>query len=165
VQPFLVPALLRQVHAQLYTTIDRDGVCLQGTDYTCGPAASVTALRILGIRAGEGELAVAMATSNLTGTDPDTLAVALSERYGPQGLSCRFRYFRNIQELREAGLVVAVVKFGFLVDHYVTVLQVTDEQVVIGDPVAGKRSFSHDQFSERWRSCGIVLKRSAQKKE
>src|SRR3954451_22222601 len=61
--PFLMPALLWHRMGSLHTRIDDDGVCRQTTPYTCGPAASVTALHCLGIEATEAELARAMATS------------------------------------------------------------------------------------------------------
>lgn len=49
----LVQAQLRS----LPTRVDPDGVCLQNTPYTCGPAAAVTALRRLRLPAEESELA------------------------------------------------------------------------------------------------------------
>jgi len=54
VWPFLTPAFNRNQLAGLQTRINGDGVCLQNTDYTCGPAAAVTALRKLGLPAREG---------------------------------------------------------------------------------------------------------------
>src|SRR5580692_146333 len=49
--PFLAPAFNRTYLASLTTRMDRDGVCLQNTGYTCGPASAVTALRRLGFPA------------------------------------------------------------------------------------------------------------------
>ena len=45
VWPFLAPAFNRAELEAIKTRIDPEGVCLQNTDYTCGPAAAVTALR------------------------------------------------------------------------------------------------------------------------
>ena len=67
--------------------------------------------------------------------------------------------FKSIEELRSAGLTLAVVKYGFLVDHWVTVLQVTDTEVVIADPLAGLDRQSYEEFAKRWRYEGIVLHR------
>jgi hypothetical protein len=58
VLPFLVPALIKDDLSNLRTRFDSDGICRQTTDYTCGPAAAVTALGKLGLTAEEGELAV-----------------------------------------------------------------------------------------------------------
>jgi len=53
---------------------------------------------------------------------------------------------------------VAVVKFGLLVDHYVTVLDVNGAEVTVGDPLHGRQSLTHDAFAKRWRKRGIVFR-------
>jgi hypothetical protein len=161
VWPFLIPALDRDDLAQLQTRMDPNGICLQTTDYTCGPAAAVTALRKLGFPAEEGKLAILSETSSVTGTPPDMLAEALQKAYGNDGLVAECRPFKDISELKQAGLTLAMVKYAFLVDHWVTVLQVTDSQVVIGDPLAGKVAMSYEDFSRKWRYVGIVLERKS----
>lgn len=157
--PLLTPMFNRKQLATLQTRINNEGVCLQNTEYTCGPAAAVTALRRLGLPAEEGPLAIASYTSSETGTQPDILAEALQKEYGRNGLSADYRTFKNIAELKQAGLTLVVVKFGFMVDHWVTVLEVTDSQVVIGDPLNGLEKISCDEFLQKWRFEGIVLKR------
>jgi hypothetical protein len=159
VWPFLAPAFNRQQLANLTTRIGRDGVCLQNTDYTCGPAAAVTALRRLGFEAEEGELAILAHTSSATGTPPDILAQTLQMRYGKEGLVCEYRLFKNVAELEASGLTLAVVKFNFMVDHYVTVLKVDDQRVTVGDPLNGLTELPQKQFGEEWRYCGIVMRR------
>ncbi len=69
------------------------------------------------------------------------------------------RVFKDILELRQAGLTLAVIKFNLLEDHWVAVLEVTDSEVVVGDRVAGRTRLSHDKFRQRWRFMGIVLER------
>jgi hypothetical protein len=98
-------------------------------------------------------------TSSTTGTSSDLLAETLKDEYGKAGLVVEYRPFKNISELKEAGLTIAVVKFGFLVDHYVTVLGVTDSEVIVGDPLGGLDRMSHEEFLKKWRFEGIVLKR------
>ena len=71
VWPFLAPAFNRGYLSRLQTRVDADGVCHQSNDYTCGPAAAVTALRKLGFPAEEGEIAILAHTSTAIGTDPD----------------------------------------------------------------------------------------------
>jgi ABC-type bacteriocin/lantibiotic exporter with double-glycine peptidase domain len=119
----------------------------------------VTALRKLGLPAEEGRLAIASYTSSETGTQPDILAEALQKEYGQKGLSAEYRTFKNIDELKQAGLTLVVVKFGFMTDHWVTVFEVTDSQVVIGDPLNGLEKISCEEFLQKWRFEGIVLKR------
>jgi hypothetical protein len=157
--PFVSPAISRKHLSSLTTQCDRDGICLQSTDYTCGPAASVTALRRLGLPAEEGELAVLAHTSNATGTPPDMLWTTLRKRYAETGLECDYRHFRSIDELKNGGITIAVIKFGPLVDHYVTVLEVTDTTVTVGDPLKGKVPYTRAEFAREWRYLGIVLRR------
>ncbi len=158
VWPLLAPAFNHRELAALRTRVDADGVCLQGTGYTCGPAAAVTALRRLGLPAEEGELALLAHTSAASGTQPDVFADILRQRYAAQGLSVEYRPFRDLEELRQAGLTLAVVKFALFIDHYVTVLEVTADSVVIGDPLSGRERLSREEFVRRWRFNGVVLR-------
>lgn len=161
VLPFLAPAFVRDQLTNLQTKFDSDGICFQSTDYTCAPAAAVTALKRLGFSAQEGELAILSHTSPVAGTLLGCLRTALENRYGGDGLQCRHRYFDSIDQLKNAGLTLAVVKDAFLSDHCVTVLEVSDRTVLVADPVKGKQLMSHEQFKKVWRFSGIVLKRDA----
>lgn len=158
--PFLAPAFNRGYLAQLKTRVDGDGICLQSNDYNCGPAAAVTALRKLGLPAEEGQIAILAHTSFLIGTDPDVLARTLQKHYGKDGLVAEFRAFKNIGELKDAGLTLVVVKFSFLVDHFLTVLEVGEGKIVVGDPLYGLKTLSTDEFRREWLYEGVVLKRT-----
>ena len=160
VMPFLWPALSRPRLERLETKLDGDGVCRQTTSYTCGPAAAVTALGQLGINATESELALAMYTSPALGTATDVLATALQDRYGPDGLSCEYRWFDSLDDLPRGTPVLAVVKFSFMVDHFVAVLEVGKDRIVVADPAAGRLTYTRAQFEQRWRSKGVVLRRT-----
>lgn len=155
--PLFSPWLARSALRQITTRLDSNGVCLQSTDYTCGPASAVTALRRLGLPAEESELALLAETSSFTGTDPSILASRLQQLYGPQGLHCEYRYFRSAQELPTGAFLLAVVKFGFLVDHYVTVLASDASSVTIGDPLNGLQRLTPAEFGRRWRQVGVVV--------
>ena len=157
VMPFVLPALVRKELAALVTKIDPDGVCLQQTSYTCGPAAAVTGLHKLGLPGEEGQLAIWSQTSQF-GTTPDALADALRSHYGADGLEVRYQRFQKVADLKQRGITLAVVKYDFMVDHFVTVLGVTDHEVIVGDPLSGKTAYSYNEFSKLWRFCGITLK-------
>ena len=157
--PFLAPMVDRRQLSHLQTNVDQNGICLQGTAYTCGPAAAVTALRKLRLPAEEGQIAILSCTSDLQGTPTDMLADGLQSEYGKDGLVVKCRGFKNISELKQAGLTLAVIKYSLLEDHWVTVLEVTDSEVVVGDPLAGLTRLPYDEFCKRWRFIGIVLNR------
>ncbi len=158
--PFLAPAFNRDKLAALKTRIDSDGVCLQNTDYTCGPAAAVTALRRLGLFAEESEIAILCKTSTAMGTPPDILCRTLENRYGPDRLTCDYRAFTSVAELKRTGYTLALMKFAFLLDHYVAVLDVDDQSVTVGDPLNGKRTLTLGEFARQWRFVGVALRRS-----
>ena len=151
----------RKELSHLHTNINSDGVCIQTTDYTCGPAAAVTALRHLGLSAEEGRIAILSETSSIAGTPPDMLAEALQDEYGKDGLIAECRTFKNVAELRQTGITLAVVKFTFLVDHWVAVLQITDSEVIVGDPTGGFMKLSYSDFEQKWRFVGVILKRKS----
>ena len=164
VLPFLAPALNRSYLAGLKTRVDSDGVCRQSNDYTCGPAAAVTALRKLGFPAEEGEIAILAHTSSLTGTEPDVLAKELRKRYGPDGLIAEFHAFRDLAELRRAGLTVAVMEFNSLQDHCVTIMGMETNRILVGDPLLGLTSVSSEEFESKWLHAGIELRRVSPQK-
>jgi len=162
IYPFIAPMVDRPQLSQLRTSMDKDGICHQTTEYTCGPAAAVTALRRLGFKADEGQLAILSCTSFQEGTPEDMLADGLNRQYGGQGLSATCRVFKDITELKDAGLTLAIIKYGFMVDHWVTVLQVTDTEVTVGDPLGGLEHLSYAEFAEKWRIIGIVVKKKTE---
>jgi len=159
VLPFLVPALIKDHLSNIKTRLGYNGVCFQSTDYTCGPAAAVTALGKLGLSAEEGELAVLSHTSPVAGTLPACLSSALQNRYGPAGLKCKYRRFDSIEQLKNAGFTLIMVRDSFLLDHCLAVLEVSDNTITVADPMAGMMSIPYEQFRKIWRFSGIVLER------
>lgn len=158
VLPFLVPAFIKDHLSNIKTRLNSQGICFQSTNYTCGPAAAVTALGKLGLSADEGELAILSHTSPVAGTLPACLSSALQSRYGAAGLKCQYRHFDSIEQLRNAGVTLAMVRDTFLLDHCLAVLEVSDHTVTVADPIAGTKLISHEQFEKIWRFSGIVLK-------
>ncbi len=159
--PFLVPALIKDQLSNLTTRFDRNGICRQTTNYTCGPAAAVTALGKLGLSAEEGEIAILSHTSPVAGTLPTMLCSALQNRYGSEGLKCKYRRFDSIDQLRKAGVTLAVVRDAFLVDHCLVVLEVLDHAVAVADPVTGVELMPYEKFEKIWRFSGIVMERDS----
>jgi predicted double-glycine peptidase len=161
VWPFAGSAANRCYLASLPTRFDRDGICLQSTDYTCGPAAAVTALKHLGIRADEGAIAIAAHSSSAIGTPPDMLRDALLQLYSTNGLDCELRYFSQLSDLPKGQPTMAVIKYSFLEDHYVVILGITKRFVLVADSNRGRIAYSHEAFMKRWRKLGIVLSRAS----
>ena len=160
VWPFAASALNRKELLAMPTRLDEDGVCMQSTDYTCGPAAAVTALRQFGLYGQEGRIAVASFSSSAIGTPPDLLCEGLQKLYSRQGLKSELRYFRSLAELPAGQPVLAVIKYKLTEDHYVVILEVTPDYVVVADSNLGKVAYHHEYFMERWRKLGIVMSRA-----
>lgn len=160
VLPFLVPAVIKDRLANLPTVFNSKGICIQGTNYTCGPAAAVTALGKLNLRGYEGELAILAHTSPVAGTLPSCLSDALERKYGSAGLKCKYKHFDTVSELKNSKVTLAVVKSAFMVDHCVVILDVSNGQVTVADPVLGEITMSYEQFEEKWQFSGIVLSRT-----
>lgn len=137
-----------------------DGVCRQQTDYTCGPAAAATGLRLVGLRTTEREVALLARTSPADGTPPGVLLGALRQRFTGQGLNADLVRFADLATLGKAGPALVLVRMGSWVDHWVCVREVTAGHVVVGDPLAGWQRRSHDEFLAEWRRVGIVLRRT-----
>lgn len=164
VLPFFAPVLIRNDLANLKTKMNADNICVQTTNYTCGPAAAVTALRRLGFAAHEGELAILSHTSPVAGTLPWCLYKAIQQRYAEQGIECQIRRFDSVGELRGQDVTLVVVKDAFLLDHCVAVLEVGDKTITIADPALGRQKMSHKDFEDVWRFYGITIKNAASQK-
>jgi len=155
----VVQTLLVRERLNGLETWREDGVCLQTTDFTCGPASAVTALEKLGIEAEESALALAAYTTPSWGTSSGQLAQAIETLYGRQGVRCRIMRFDSIEQLRGICPVIATVEYRFMVDHYVTVLDVEEDTVLVGDPLKGQERLSFEAFEEKWRRVGILVNR------
>ena len=94
--PFFAPVFSRGKISKLKTTII-DDICIQSTDYTCGPASAVTALRVFGIEGKESDIGVAAYTCPTWGTCDDLLADAMEKLHGDDGIECTYRYFKTIE--------------------------------------------------------------------
>lgn len=164
IMPFFVPVLIRNDLNKIKTKINIDNICVQTTDYTCGPAAAVTALRHLGLSAQEGEIAILSHTSPIVGTLPWCLYKAIQHKYAAEGIECQLRHFDSISELRGQDATLVIVKDSFMLDHCVAVLEVGDETITIADPSLGRQKMSHKEFESVWRFYGITLKNSPTQK-
>jgi predicted double-glycine peptidase len=149
---------IHQELKHLHTTFSKDGIGIQTTGFTCGPAAAVTVLRQLGIEAQESDLAICSKCTPQNGTTTELLAGAIKKLYGKQGIDCSIIHFDSIDHLKESCPAIAVIKLSSAVSHYTVVLEVTDDKVILGDPIAGKKEWSYEVFRKKWWSVGIVVK-------
>ena len=150
---------IRHELRNLQTTFSKDGICKQTTGFTCGPAAAVTVLRQMGVEAQESDLAIASKCNLKNGTTYENLASAIKKLYGKKDIDCSIRNFDSINQLKEICPMIAVIKLSSAVDHYTAVLEVTEDKVIAGDPIVGKKEWTYEDFRKKWRFVGIIIKR------
>ena len=153
--PAALPLMVRPALAATATRMDSHKICLQAHAYSCGPAAAVTCLQRVGLQADEGAVAIDARCSPAFGTDAHVLAAALTERFGAQGLRCEFRYFESLDELPTPAVADTVMPL--IGGHYVAVLLVEKDYVVVGDPMSGMRRMPREEFLAVWKRAAIVF--------
>jgi ABC-type bacteriocin/lantibiotic exporter with double-glycine peptidase domain len=160
VLPYLMPAFEYETYRKMKTVVDSSGVCMQSNGWDCGPAAAVTVLRKLGLPAEEGELAIASHTSALAGTHIESMRAAIEDCYKAQGVHCEYRSFESVAAMRGMEPLMATTKFAFMVDHFVAVLAVHENEIEIGDPLQGRVTMSISSFAKIWRKGALVVTRN-----
>lgn len=128
-----------------------DGVCIQNTTATCGPASCATLLHALGIETTEVALAKAAFTS-VSGTENWYLKRAV-ERYG---VRCRYvQESTPVQRLPYPAL--AGVSLGPNAGHFVCVLGETDTGYLLADPARGRKTISKDFHFNPYEFTGFFM--------
>ena len=146
----------------LQTTISKDGICIQTTGFTCGPGVAVTILRHLGIDAKENDLAIYSKCTPKGGTTKENLVKAIEKLYGKEGVECSFLDYDSIDQLKDFCPCIAAINLSSAVSHYTVVLEVTENKIVIGDPIGGKKEWSHEDFKNKCWPTAIILKRTSE---
>ena len=117
----------------------------------------MTVLRILGLPADEGKLAIAAQAGPAVGTNPQRLAAAITRRYAAERLRCEYRHVAKLEAMPIPA--IANLSSNVLRDHYVAVLEVTADFVVIGDPLSGRERLSREDFLAEWTHAAHVFLR------
>jgi hypothetical protein len=153
--PLVLPLAARPSLAAVQTKFDGKQTCMQTHTYTCGPASAVTCLRALHIDATESALAIAAESAPALGTDPILLAHAINRLAGPHHLHCDYRLIQSLDRLTTPAIAnLFNPHYG---GHYVAVLQVTPDYVVVGDPLNGTAKWSHEDFLGEWTGAAHVF--------
>ncbi len=145
----------RPALARLQTRIDRNGICRQTTGYTCGPSAAVTCLARMGIRADEGTLAIEAQCAPSFGTDAPFLAATLNRLY--PAIHCTYNYFPSLDAVPLPA--VADCDLKSIGGHYVALLELQGDEVIVGDPISGRARLSRQQFMEEWKGTAIAFQK------
>lgn len=130
-----------------------NGVCIQSTPSTCGPASAATLLRRFGLEASERELA-RECFSYGGGTENWYIARALQRR----GFSTRF----VVGKPRPVTILypsIAGTEVGGPggAGHFITILGKEDDRYLIGDPIQGCLLLTLEQLRSRFYLTGFFL--------
>lgn len=127
-----------------------NGVCLQTSESSCGPACAATLLRLLGHPATEKELAQEAFTSR-HGTENWYLARALRRR----GVEAQFTLQTNLSQPWPCP-AIAGVRLGKS-GHFITILSRNGDQYAIGDPLGGRHVMSQAEWCQTYEFTGFFL--------
>ena len=155
VLPVVLPLAVRGSLLRTATVVDNNGVCRQQHGYSCGPAAAVTCLRVLEVEGQEGNIGALAETAPTLGTDGRMLAKAVEKLYGNQGVRYTYRYVSRLEDLRvPAVTAIFLPKYG---GHWVAVLAVEEDGVVVGDPLSGQERWDWQTFLDQWRGATVEI--------
>jgi predicted double-glycine peptidase len=145
-KPVVAPLDLTHLAAEC-----RDGVCLQSTQSTCGPASVASILRMFNVEETEKTLAREAYTS-ARGTENWYLARALRRR----GFSVRYVVVdRPVAKLPFPS--VAGVLLPGDVGHFISILGETDTTYVVGDPMHGRVNVSKSRLGASYNFTGFFM--------
>lgn len=130
---------------------DGNGLLLQSTDYTCGAAGAAMLLHLFGVKASEGEMAQLCGTTAVTGTDEFCVRRGLRKKLRDQGRDVVIEELDYDELLRTPMPYMAVVSFGYLLDHWVLVTSFDEGRFVVKDPLGGEKTFTEKEFLGRWK--------------
>ena len=144
-------AVVAPLDAAMLTDHCRDGVCLQSTASTCGPASAASILRLFNIEETERTLArEAFTTSG--GTENWYLARALRRRGFPVEYVIIERPVTRLPYPSVAG-----VRLPGGAGHFIAVLAETGDAYVIGEPMRGRLSVPKARLRDAYDFTGFFM--------
>jgi len=156
--PYLVGVLLANPSA-LNGMQDSRGLCNQTSNYSCGAASAASLLSHVGVRATESEMATLCHTNPMMGTDPVSVRYGLKKKLAGRNYDVTARRATWEDLTRRSEPAMALIKWGFLLDHWVVVLDADQDIVTVADPTQGTIKCSRDQFLDAWRGIIVTIDR------
>jgi hypothetical protein len=138
------------------TNIDPDGVCRQSTGYTCVAASMVTMLHAHGVAAEETEMA-RLAHTQVSGGATDSRTLWALQKKLDEKWQITYERLDSDGLVRVPKPCLVQLDWGFFVSHMVPVMSATPQNVVIGDPLNGRREMSMEDFMKKWKGTAISV--------
>ena len=136
---------------------DADGVCRQGTSYSCGPAAGVMLLRLAGEDISEGEMAELCLLRPNEGVTALELCRGLNIALRPKNQRATIQRAGPDQLARLRPPFLAEIRRPGSAEHCVVVLEIRDNEVVFADPAYGRFVSPKKEFLSQWANLVITV--------
>ena len=134
-----------------------DGVLLQSTGETCGPATLVTLLHAKGIQASEQEMADLVHTTKIWGSSMLSMGHALTEKTVGTPLRVDIRKL-DWEGLKKAPKPCIVdTRLTHIINHVIVVFKIEKDHIEIGDPLSGRVTWEKKYFLKRWLGYALLL--------
>jgi Peptidase C39 family len=130
----------------------KDGVCLQTTGSTCGPASLATCLRALGVPGKEGELSIEANTAA-----DGTLFADLARAARRHGVVAAFHAHQRPEDVPLPAIASVTLPDG--IDHFIAVIDRNGKRC-IADPLTGGRPMEGKKFYQ-WSGMFLTLNKAA----
>jgi YD repeat-containing protein len=137
------------------TSWTREGVINPGETCICGPIALRVALKEMGHNVSLTKL-IEKAGTNYSGTTMAALAFAAQEE-GVESIALKI----NPKDLAKVQMPSIIL----LPDHYVTVTEVNEDQVILYDSLTGWNRISLDKLSKQWDGYILVFSSSGHERK
>jgi len=147
--PFIKPIFASVPQSQI---LDRweNGVCMQSTSSSCGPASAATIFNQFGIKLSEAELSKECFTY-VGGTENWYLARAFKKR----GFSVTYRSEPSFPNDLKFPSIAGVRMNGF--GHFIVIMDLRDGIFITADPLFGKEEYSKTELIEQYDFTGFFM--------
>ncbi|MFT5469302.1 MAG: putative double-glycine peptidase [Verrucomicrobiales bacterium] len=149
--PFVKPILAPLDYSSM-TERWNDGVCIQSSAATCGPSSATTILAIYGDEEITEQLLAREAYSYQGGTECWHLARAVRKR----GFEVDFAIYDEGLPQKIDTPIIAGVRLGDI-GHFITILEQNGDELVIGDPLSGRKTASRAEFQRSYKFTGFFM--------
>lgn len=154
--PYLKPIIL-PVDWNLFRDRWSEGVCIQSTSASCGPACVATLLRVAGHQVTERQIARECYTY-ARGTENWYMVRALERRGVPATIVVNDAAALQLQPPCVAGVRLGGARGA---GHFVAVIERTRDGYVIGDPLRGRLIIGEPESTSAYYFTGFFIKVTA----
>ncbi len=127
----------------------KNGVCMQTCQSSCGPSSLATIYEHYGIKSSELDISKNSYTCS-SGTE-----IWYILRYANEhNLNYKLKTIRTTAEL-DCPCIIGTKING--IGHFITVLDIVNQKLLIGDPLIGKLELGEEEFRDKYELDGLMI--------